>query len=101
MEKINKVLTSEITDRIVTADDLLNVYNISLDDWEIEKQVVNTWEIGAKGPDDKIVTTPLFQVKLWLKNKNTSILKAIREDFIEDIKKLFEYERKYCKRPCG
>ena len=41
MEQNNKVLTSEITSRIVTADDLLNIYNISLDDWEIEKQVLN------------------------------------------------------------
>jgi hypothetical protein len=88
MEQNNKVLTSEITNRIITADDLLNVYNISLDDWEIEKQVLNTWEVGAKGPDGNIVTTPLFQVKLWLKNKNTSIFNLIREDFIEDIKKL-------------
>jgi hypothetical protein len=88
MEQNTKVLTSEIINRIITADDLLNVYNISLEDWEIEKQVLNTWEVGAKGPDNKIVTTPLFQVKVWLKNKNTSVFKLIREDFIEDIKKL-------------
>ena len=69
MEQNNKVLTSEVTSRIVTADDLLNIYSISLDEWEIEKQVLNTWEVGAKGPDGNIVTTPLFQVKLWLKNK--------------------------------
>ena len=88
MEQNNKVITSEVTSRVVTADDLLNIYNVSLDDWEIEKQVLNTWEVGAKGPNGDIVTTPLFQVKLWLKNKQTSILKNVREEFIDDIKKL-------------
>jgi predicted phosphodiesterase len=88
MEQSTKVLTSEITSRIVTPDDLLKVYNVSLEEWEIEKQVLNTWEVGAKGPDSKIVTTPLFQVKLWLKNKQSTVFNNIREEFIEDIKKL-------------
>ena len=84
----NKVLASEVTNRIVTVDQLLQIYNISLNEWEIEKQVVNTWEIGAKGPDDKIVTTPLFQVKVWLKKKQASYdLNIIRKQFIEDLKK--------------
>jgi hypothetical protein len=85
----NKVLTSEVTNRIVTVNQLLQIYDISLDEWEIEKQVVNTWEIGAKGPDDKIVTTPLFQVKVWLKKKQASYdLNIIRKQFIEDLKNL-------------
>ncbi len=41
---------------------MLKIYDISLESWEIEKQVLNTWEVGAKGPDNKIITTPLFQV---------------------------------------
>ncbi len=77
MENNIKTLTSEITPRIVTVDDLLTIYNISLEDWEIEKQVVNTWEVGAKGPDNKIVTTPLFQVKVWLKSKQSTIFNNI------------------------
>ena len=32
-----KTISSEITTRIVNEQDLLNVYNISLDEWEIEK----------------------------------------------------------------
>ena len=88
MEKNTKVLSSEITKRIVTVDNLLNTHNISLKDWEIEKQIVNTWEVGTKGPDGEIVTTPLFQVKAWLRIKPTYIINNIREEFIEDIKKL-------------
>jgi len=105
MEDSTKILSSEVTQRIVTVDDLLNIYSISLDEWEIEKQVINTWEVGAKGPDNKIVTTPLFQVKVWLKNKQSAVLSNIREEFIEDIKKLspkvekINYKQKVDKYP--
>jgi predicted phosphodiesterase len=88
MRETEKVISSEITSRVVTVDDLLSIYNISLDNWEIEKQIVNTWEVGAKGPDNKIVTTPLFQVKVWLKTKQSTVFNNLREEFINDIKKL-------------
>jgi predicted phosphodiesterase len=105
MEENTKVITSEITNRIITTDDLLNVYSISLEDWEVEKQILNTWEVGAKGPDNKIVTTPLFQVKVWLKNKKSTVLNNLREEFIEDIKRLspkvekITYKQKVDKAP--
>lgn len=84
-----KTISSEITTRIVNEQDLLNVYNISLDEWEIEKKVINTWESGAKNDKGEIVITPLFQVKLWLKSKQEiKDLEQIRQEFIEDIKKL-------------
>ena len=84
-----KVITSDITDRVVTVEKLLEIYNIDLEIWEIEKQIVNTWEVGAKGPDGKITTTPLFQVKLWLKRKQVLFeLQNVRQEFLEDLKKL-------------
>lgn len=86
---MEKVISSEVTDRIVTVEKLLEIYNIDLNIWEIEKQVVNTWEVGAKGPDNKITTTPLFQVKLWLKKKQAaSDLQVLREQFVDDLKAL-------------
>lgn len=84
-----KVLTSEVTDRIVTVEQLLQIYDIDLDIWEIEKKIVNTWEVGAKDPNGNLVTTPLFQVKIWLKKKQIiADLKTIREQFVEDLKTL-------------
>jgi hypothetical protein len=84
-----KVLTSEITDRVVTVDKLLTIYDIDLETWEIEKKIINTWEVGAKGPDGKITTTPLFQVKVWLKKKQAAYdLQRVRQEFIEDLKTL-------------
>ena len=88
MKENEKVISSEITSRVVTVNDLLSIYDISLDNWEIERQIVNTWEVGAKGPDNKIVTTPLFQVKVWLKTKQLTIFNNLREEFVDDIKKL-------------
>jgi predicted phosphodiesterase len=88
MKENEKVISSEITSRVVTVNDLLSIYDISLDNWEIERQIVNTWEVGAKGPDNKIVTTPLFQVKVWLKTKQSTVFNNLREEFINDIKKL-------------
>lgn len=84
---MEKVITSEVTDRIVTVDKLLQIYNIDLNIWEVEKKVINTWEVGAKGPDKTIVTTPLFQVKLWLKKKQAAAdLHVLRQQFIEDLR---------------
>lgn len=84
-----KVVSSEITNRIITEQQLLDIYNISLNDWEVEKKVINTWESGAKGPDGSIVVTPLFQVKVWLKSRKPVLeLEQIRQDFIDGLKKI-------------
>lgn len=88
MEK-NKELASNITERIVTVEQLLDAHDISQECWEIEKQVVNTWEVGAKTPDGTIATTPLFQVKVWLKSKKeVKELEEIRKDFLKELKEL-------------
>ena len=84
-----KVISSEVTNRIITEHQLLDIYDISLNEWEIEKKVLNTWEVGAKDASGNIVTTPLFQVKVWLRSKKPLLeLIDIRKDFIEDMKKI-------------
>lgn len=55
--------------RIVSKDDLVEVCDIDLSEWEIERWICNKWEVGAKDAADKIQVTPLFQIKLWLKPK--------------------------------
>ena len=44
----NKELSSQITDRIVTVDQLLNAHDISLEYWEIEKQIVTLGRLEPK-----------------------------------------------------
>lgn len=84
-----KVVSSEVTDRIITEQQLLDLYNISLDEWEIEKKVINTWEVGAKAPSGEMAVTPLFQVKVWLRSKKEIVeLEQIRQDFIDELKRI-------------
>lgn len=81
-----KVISSEIAERIVNEQQLLDLHNISLEEWEIEKKVINTWESGSKGPDGEVIIKPLFQVKVWLKSKRElRELEQIRQDFKKEL----------------
>jgi hypothetical protein len=82
--------------RIVSKEDLIEACDIDLSVWEVEKWVCNKWEVGMKlaatggskegwkRSSDKVIVTPLFQVKLWLKPIHTEKQKSILEA-IEDI----------------
>lgn len=73
-------------DRVVTLEDALKKAGTDLTRWDVERYVVNSWEVGAKGPDGRVRVTPLWQVKVWLKAKkgwNPSEFKAI---LINDLK---------------
>ena len=64
--------------RICTLDQLIAQCKIDLDTWEIERFVVNKWEVGAKDAESNIQIAPLFQVKAWLK-KRLAIVDAREE----------------------
>lgn len=73
-------------DRVVTLEDALKKAGTDLTRWDVERYVINSWEVGAKGPDGKVRVTPLWQVKVWLKAKkgwNPTEFKAI---LINDMK---------------
>lgn len=53
--------------RITTLDQLLEACAVDLQRWQVERYMVNKWEVGAKTDDGDIVIEPLFQVKAWLK----------------------------------
>lgn len=69
-------LESSPSPRITTLDQLLDAANVDLDAWEVERFVVNKWEVGGRGPDGTIVVEPLFQVKAWLRRSGPAV--AIR-----------------------
>ena len=54
---------------IRTLDELLAYMEVDLEEWEVERHVINKWEVGAKDDADKIQVTPLYQVKAWLRRK--------------------------------
>lgn len=73
---------------IKTLEDLLTYAAVDLDVWEVERFIVNKWEMGAKDGEDKIVTTPLFQVKVWLKKRvNVQTTKDVIKELIESMGK--------------
>lgn len=69
----NKVIWS-IDDRVQTVEDAVAKAGVDLDIWEVERSIVNSWEVAMKGDIDdnglpKTKTTPLWQVKVWLSRK--------------------------------
>lgn len=63
--------------RIKTLEQLIEVCKIDLDEWIIERHVINKWEVGAKNTAKNVVIHPLFQVKAWLVKKYPEILKPV------------------------
>lgn len=80
-------LETGFTRRILTLEDLLEAGKVDLSEWEVERYIVNKWEVGAKTAerhlewnggriatgfiDDpgKLTIEPLIQVKAWLVRK--------------------------------
>jgi len=56
--------------RIRTLEELIEQCEIDLNEWVIDRHVVNKWEVGAKQDNGTILISPLFQVKAWLTNKS-------------------------------
>lgn len=82
-------ICSDISNRIVKVEDLLNIHNISLEEWEITNKVVNSWESSFKDKEGQLQTVPNYQVKVSLRSKNIQQnLEAIRESFKKDLKEL-------------
>lgn len=52
--------------RIHTLPELLEYCKVDLGIWEVERFLVNKWEMGAKNANDELVFEPLFQVKATL-----------------------------------
>lgn len=101
----NKWIITLPKTRIHTLDQLIEYFEIDLSIWEVERFVANKWEVGMKPPattmmvetedgrtvpmwtrdEDKPIIEPLFQVKAFLKKKQ-SIADAKQE--LEELKKL-------------
>lgn len=56
--------------RITTMEDLIVFCQVDRKIWDVEKFIVNKWEVGARDPGTgTILTEPLFQLKVWLRRK--------------------------------
>lgn len=92
----NKKVILEESERILTVNDLLEAHSISMDEWDISKQYVNSWENVSKNSDGDPVVTPLYQVKVVLdKKQSVEDLQNIRNEFIDDLKKISPNIKQY------
>lgn len=81
--------------RIRTVEELLAKAEVDTDAWEVERTLLNQWEVGAKNPKTgKVLVEPLYQVKVWLRRKAPRPIESLVRDLIEDAKR---YAPKYPK----
>ena len=73
VEKLNK-------QRALSPEELMAVFGMLPDDWDVVDCKINKWEVGAKLKDENgnpfIATTPLFQTKLTVKPSAKTQAKA-------------------------
>lgn len=58
--------------RIRTVDELLDYAEVDRNVWEVERFVVNKYEMGAKDERGRIRVEPLYQIKVWLKRNRSA-----------------------------
>lgn len=96
-----RTVESEPSARVKTLDEVLAEAEVDLTQWEVERWVVNKWEVGAKDEWKNLQFTggaidgtliakglkvePLWQVKVWLKPKPGASLEKLKADLLADI----------------
>ena len=82
-----KSIESKLSNRIKTLDDLIETCKIDLNEWMVERHIINKWDVGSQ-IDGQIIVEELFQVKVWLKkNKEFCDMQTIKKDILQEIKK--------------
>lgn len=74
--------------RVVTVKDVLSKGAVDTNEWCVKDFVLNSWEVGAKGPDGRIRVTPLWQVKVWFKRRDSWSITEFRDIIYKDMRKL-------------
>lgn len=70
---------------VKTLEDALRVGNVDTKIWEVDRYIINSWEVTAKNRYGSAQTYTNWQVKVWLKKKSSEI-KSL-ELLLEEIKK--------------
>jgi len=85
---------------INTLEQAINYAEVDLEKWEIERHVINSWQVTLKVKDDKAkieepVTRTNWQIKIWLKPKVKDTLKESILLLIKEIPKFEPVKVKY------
>lgn len=81
-------LTAVSKREITSLDELIKYCKIDTNEWNIDRWLCNKWEVGAKNSMNKIVVTPLFQVKAWLSRRKVETdLPKQKEALLKELKR--------------
>ena len=69
---------------ITTLEELIEVTNIDLEKWTIERWVANSWNVTMK-IDDQPITRTNYQVKAWLKTKIPNAFEIALRSLVENL----------------
>ena len=72
--------------RITTVEQAIKHFEVDTDMWEIDRFVINKWEVAAKNENQKLEVKPLIQVKVWLKRRVPEALTLALDSVLEQIK---------------
>ena len=87
--KDSAVVTAENCTRVKSLDDLLSACSVDLNDWEVDKYDIGTYEVTGFDNDRKPITITMFRTKAFLKKIKPELnLKQIKESLIEDLRNL-------------
>lgn len=79
--------TTVSNNKIHTLEELIEVCQIDLEYWDIERWICNQWQMGSKDFFGHVHVQPLFQIKVWLRKKSNEIKsKNAIEEMIKEAK---------------
>ena len=87
--KKEAVLTAENCTRVKSLEDLLEACQVDLDNWEVAKYDIGTYEVTGFDNDRNPVTVTMFRTKAFLKKIEPELnVKVIKQQLIEDLRNL-------------
>ena len=69
---MNKGKSITVNVRIKSLDAAISAAEVDLSEWEVERYVINKWEMAYKDEKTGAKTQDLWQVKLWLKKRKSN-----------------------------
>jgi hypothetical protein len=81
-ERDGGAVAESTSPRITTLDQLLKACAVDLRIWQIDRHVINKWEVGVRADDGGVAVEPLFQVKAWLSPRQAAPVELALEGLI-------------------
>lgn len=84
---LNGKISSKITDRIKILDDFLTQCNVDTEIYEVDRYLLNAWDVTMKIDNTHGETYTNYQIKVWLKKKTIVFdHEMFTKELIEDVR---------------